>query len=71
MTELETGKDFEGIEVDGTEQEDYGEEDGGFENDVDISGDEFLPRGRARGVFRLAQIRTSRKNIVECVVCLI
>lgn len=49
MTELETTPEFDGADVDG--QEDY-EDDGGFENDVDI-GDDFQLRGRGRGVFRL------------------
>lgn len=53
MTELEPAKDFDSTEVDGTEQEEY-EEDGDFENDVDISGEDFSPRGRGRGAFRLA-----------------
>lgn len=54
MTELEAVKDFEDTEVHGIEPDDY-EEDGGFENDVDISGGEdFQHRGRGRGAFRLA-----------------
>lgn len=53
MTELEATTDFEGTDVDGIEQEDY-EEDGGFENDIDINGEDYHLRGRGRGAFRLA-----------------
>lgn len=53
MTELETAKEFDSTELDGTEQEEYvDDDDGGFENDVDISGEEYPLRGR--GAFRLA-----------------
>lgn len=47
MTDVENPVDFEGADAELTGQEDY-EEDGGFENDVDI-GDDFQPRGRGRG----------------------
>lgn len=49
MTELENPAEFDGADVDG--QDDF-EEDGGFENDVDIN-DDFQLRGRGRGGFRL------------------
>lgn len=49
MTELENAAEFDGADVEG--QDDF-EDDGGFENDVDI-GDDFQPRGRGRGGFRL------------------
>lgn len=52
MTELEAAKNFENIEVYGTEQDEY--DDGDFENDVDISEDYLPARGRGRGAFRLA-----------------
>lgn len=46
MEEDESPMEYDGTDVDGV-PEDF-EEDGGFENDIDISGEEFQPRGRGR-----------------------
>lgn len=54
MTEVENPIEYDGTEVDGAPQEEY-EEDGGFENDVDI-GEDFQARGRGRGIFRYVKI---------------
>lgn len=52
MEDADAAMEYDGADVDGVEQENFEEDGGGFENDIDLSGDEFQARGRGRGTFR-------------------
>ncbi|XP_068908784.1 transcription elongation regulator 1 isoform X1 [Tenebrio molitor] len=50
MEETDVAMEYDGADVDGVAQEEF-EEDGGFENDIEL-GDDFQMRGRGRAGFR-------------------
>ncbi|KAL3276562.1 hypothetical protein HHI36_011936 [Cryptolaemus montrouzieri] len=51
MTDNENSMDYDDGDVDGLPTEDFTEDEGGFENDIDLN-QEFPPRNRGRGGFR-------------------
>jgi hypothetical protein len=56
MEETDVAMEYDSADVDGVAQEEF-EEDGGFENDIEL-GDDFQMRGRGRAGFRYSKANT-------------